>query len=99
MGLAPTGNAPPYHGAHPRRTFYSEFKRSVVDHFLHDEESTYRPYAWQGNELLAMQPIEIGDVANSDLEKVVEVSGHQVAIEHKRQFGDCVLELGETRRR
>jgi hypothetical protein len=43
-----------------------------------------------------MQAAEISDVANANFQEIVEVAGHQIAVEHKGQGGDGVLEIGET---
>src|SRR5271168_1036023 len=65
-----------------------EVERCIIDHFLHDKKRASLPDAGQGNQLLAVQPIEIGNVLYADLEKEVEVAGHQMAVEHEWQFPD-----------
>src|SRR5579871_332377 len=68
-----------------------KIQRRVVDHFLHDEEGAGLPDARQRQQLLAVQSPEIGDVLDADLEKEIEVAGHQMTIEHERQFAGCGL--------
>ena len=46
-----------------------------------------------------MQAIEIRHVAHAQLEEIIEVPRHQMAIEDKRQFRDGVLEVREAIRR
>ena len=59
----------------------SEIERRVVDDFLHDEKGARLADARQRDQLLAVQPVEIGDVADADLEEIVEIAGDQMAIE------------------
>ena len=49
----------------------------------------------QGNELVPMQLVEVGDVAHPDFQKIIEVASDQVAVEHHRQLADGGLEGGE----
>ena len=62
----------------------SELKRRVVNNLLHNEERACLPNTGQCDQLLSMQAIEVGDVLNPDFEKVVEISGHEVAVEYER---------------
>jgi hypothetical protein len=48
--------------------------------------------ARKSDELFAMQTVEVGDVAHPDLEEVVNVAGHQIAVENERQFTNGRLE-------
>ena len=43
--------------------------------------------------------VEILHVADADLEEVIEIAGHQMAVEHEFQFGDRLFEGGKTLRR
>ena len=76
----------------------SKVERCIVHHFLHDKESASLSDAREGNQLLAVQPIEIGHVFHPDLEEEVEVAGHQMAIEDERKFPYRGFEGGETLR-
>src|SRR5690349_16465997 len=85
------GKITPFCGAKPP----SEIDRRVVDHFLNDEEGPGLADARQRDQLLAMDPVEILHVSDPDLEEIVEIAGHQVAIQHEFQFCGCPLEGGE----
>src|ERR1700733_8056658 len=73
-----------------------EVERCVFYHFLHDKERAGLPNARQRNQLLAVQPIEIGNVLYADLEKKIEVASHQMAVEHERQFPDRRFKGGKS---
>src|SRR5438067_7595739 len=74
----------------------SEIERRVVDHFLHDKESPGLADARQRDQLFAMDAVEILHVADANLEEIVEIAGHQMAIQHEFQLRDCSLEGGKT---
>jgi hypothetical protein len=70
----------------------SERQPPVVLDLLHDEEGPGLAHAGKGDQLLAVQLVEIGHVANADLQQIVEVAGHEVAVEHFLQGEDRLLE-------
>ncbi len=73
----------------------SEVERRVVDHLLHDEEGSGLADARQRDQLVAMDAVEILHVADADLEEVVEIASHQMAIEYEFQLRDRPLEGGK----
>ena len=73
----------------------SEVQGRVVDD-LHDEEGAGLAHAGEHDQALAVQAVEVGDVAHADLEEIVEVAGDQVAVEHEGQGADRRLEGGEA---
>jgi len=76
-----------------------EIQRGVVDDLLHDEEGAGLADAREGNQLIAVQLVEVADVADPDLQKEVEIPGDQMAIEHEPQFPDREFESPEALRR
>jgi hypothetical protein len=79
-----------------RRNRQSEVERRVVDHLLHDKEGPRLAHPRQRDELLAVQAVEVGDVAHPDFQKVVEVTGDEMAIEHEGQFRNRSFERAEA---
>ena len=63
-------DSPPASGRRRR----SEAERRIVDNFLHDEECSSLPDAWQRYQRLAMQSVEIDHVPHTDFEEVVELA-------------------------
>src|ERR1700733_8802567 len=77
----------------------SKIHRRVVDYFLHHEKSSRLPHARQRDQFLAMDAVEIRHVADPDLQKIVEVARHQMAVEHEFEFGDRLFKVGKALRR
>jgi len=77
---------------------FSEIERGIIDDLLHDEEGPGLADARQGDQLLAMDAVEILYVADPDLEEIVEIARHQVAIQHEFELRDRPLERGEALR-
>src|SRR5436309_10494645 len=57
----------------PRPPPPSKIQRRVVDDLFHNEERAGLAHAGQRDQLLAMQSVEVGDIAHADLEEEVEV--------------------------
>ena len=47
VGLAPTGKAPPYHGAHPKQSFQQARFANAVEETLHGRSIVYQQQAGQ----------------------------------------------------
>ena len=60
-----------------------ELKRCVVDDLFHHEKGPGLAHAGERDQLLAMQSVEVGNISHSNLQKIVEVAGDQMAVEHE----------------
>src|SRR5690606_9697787 len=78
--------------AMPIHSYALERQACIVLDVLHDEEGPRLPDAGQRDEFVTMQLVEIRHISNADLEKIVEVTGHQIAVEHLLQFEHRPLE-------
>jgi hypothetical protein len=87
-GLRARRHLDPSDNGRPGAASRLEIERRVVDDFFHDKERTGLADARQRKQLFTVELSEIGDVLDSNLDKEVEVTGHQMAIKHKRQFPD-----------
>lgn len=65
-----------------------EFQQSIVDDFLHDEEGAGLAHAGQGDQLRAVNAVEIRHVADADLQEIIEIAGDEIAVENEAQLGD-----------
>src|SRR5262245_6507931 len=51
----------------------SKLQRRVINHLLHHEEGAGLPHAGQRDQLVAVDALEVVDVAGADLEEIIEV--------------------------
>ena len=79
-----------------KRSGRSERKRRVFLDFLEHEESADLAHARQRDQHLAVKRVEILHVADPDLEKVVEVTRDEVAIQEFAHGRHRVLEVCEA---
>jgi hypothetical protein len=71
----------------------------IVDHRFQNEEGTGLTHSRQGDELSSMDVVEIRNIADPNLQKIIEIASDEVAIKHKLQFRNCFLEGAEALRR
>jgi hypothetical protein len=74
---------------------WSEAERRIVDNFLHDEECSSLPDAWQSYQRLGMQSVEI-DHAYTDFEEVIELASYDMAIENHWHVSNGRFESAEA---
>ena len=94
---ATVGLVPPPADLGPRAS--SERQRRIVLDLLQHEKSPDLPDTRQGDQLLAMQHVEALHVARSDLQQVIEIPGHEVAVENLFHPANHLLELRKALRR
>ena len=82
------------HPEHFRPT--SEVQGRVIDDLLHDKERSGLADAGQSDQLVTVNAIEICHIPHPNLQKVVEVPGHEMAVEDEIQFRDGFFESRET---
>lgn len=78
--------------------FELKLQQGVVDHFPDDEEGAGLARAGEGEQLVAVQAVEVGHVAHANLQHVVEVASDQMAVEHEGELARRLLELSEALR-